>query len=101
MNVIKFTESFFENEWWSLLEYFPELRNRQDNLFKVLATRDLNIDPHELEPTVKGIISIQSLRDGAIFNIDELAKLPDEERPQHGWWCFVHDSAPNEYEVIS
>lgn len=95
LKFFKFTEKFMEREEKSLLLFFPELNI--ENTYEVLQTEYLTG-----EDDTYGVIKIKCVETKEVFGIDEIHRIPENERPNvpYNPWCFVYSDYTDEYEIV-
>ncbi|WJJ54760.1 hypothetical protein [Acinetobacter phage AB1I1M-1] len=89
-DIFTFTKNFFDNESDGLLKYYPEIS--PDKKYEI--QNFINLEGFN------GATKISCVDDGSVFSIYELNRLPESQRPENLWWCFISDQFSNEYEVL-
>lgn len=90
---ITLTEAFFENEVDGLVKLFPELS--ADATYEIVGTEYLAEDENDF-----AITKLRDTATGAFFDIAELGRLPEDQRPAHDYWCFVYTDVSSEFEFV-
>lgn len=88
----KFTNRFIENETDGLLKHFPELNT--ESVYQILKTEYISNEDDSF-----GVTKIKSDK-GEVFDISELERLPEGQRAEESYWCFVYSDVPQEFEFV-